>query len=159
EDVAEKVDGDVIADERKHVTVMCAVIGFLSPLGRNDRPDLTDGFRRGLSEAGYVEGRNVAIEYRFAENQYDRLPALATDLVGRAAAVIIAAGGANSALAAKTSTSTIPIVFLTGGDPVQEGILSSRNQPAGNVTGINFFGTQLGAKGVELLHELVPNAG
>jgi len=135
------------------------VIGFLSPLGRNDRPELTDGFRRGLSESGYVEGRNVAIEYRFAENQYDRLPALATDLVGRKAAVILAAGGGNSALAAKTSTSTIPIVFLTGGDPVQEGIVSSLNRPAGNVTGINFFGTQLGAKGLELLHELVPNSG
>ena len=135
------------------------VIGFLSPLGRNDRPELTDGFRRGLSEAGYVEGRNVAIEYRFAENQYDRLPALATDLVGRKAAVILAAGGGNSALAAKTSTSTIPIVFLTGGDPVQEGIVSSLNGPAGNVTGISFFGTQLGAKGLELVHELVPNAG
>ena len=138
---------------------MMPVVGFLSTLGQNDRPDLTDGFRRGLSEAGYVESRNVAIEYCFAENQYDRLPALAADLVDRKAAVILAAGGGNSALAAKTSTSTIPIVFLTGGDPVQEGIVSSLNLPAGNVTGINFFGTQLGAKGVELLHELVPNAG
>ena len=134
------------------------LVGFLSSLGRNDRPDLTDGFRRGLSEAGYVEGRNVTIEYRFAENQYDRLPVLAADLVDRKAAVILAAGGGNSVLAAKTSTSTIPIVFLTGGDPVQEGFVSSLNRPAGNVTGISFFGTQLGAKVLELLHELVPNA-
>jgi ABC-type uncharacterized transport system substrate-binding protein len=135
------------------------VVGFLSSFGRNDRPDLTDGFRRGLSEAGYVEGRNVAIESRFAENQYDRLPALAADLVGRKVAVILAAGGGISGLAARTSTSTIPIVFLTGGDPVQEGLVSSLNRPTDNVTGISFFGAQLGAKGLELLHELVPNAG
>jgi putative ABC transport system substrate-binding protein len=134
------------------------VVGYLSGLGRNDRPNLVDAFRRGLSEAGYVEGRNVAIEYRFAENQPDRLPALAIELVGRKVAVIAATGGGNSVLAAKASTPTIPIVFLTGGDPVQEGYVNSLNRPGGNVTGINWFGTQLGGKGLGLLHELVPDA-
>jgi putative ABC transport system substrate-binding protein len=115
------------------------VIGFLSGLGRNDRPNLVEAFRRGLDEAGYVEGRNVAIEYRFAENQYDRLPALAADLVGRKVAVIVAVGSGNSNLAAKASTTTIPIVFTTGGDPVQEGFVASLNRPGGNLTGISWF--------------------
>jgi putative tryptophan/tyrosine transport system substrate-binding protein len=134
------------------------VIGFLSGLGRNDRPMLTDAFRRGLSEAGYVEGRNVAVEFRFAENQYNRLPALATDLVGRKVAVILAVGSGNSILAAKGATATIPIVFTTGGDPVQEGFVTSLNRPGGNLTGISWFNTLLGGKGLGLLHELVPNA-
>src|SRR4051812_16870651 len=134
------------------------VVGFLTALGRNDRPNLRDTFRRGLGEAGYVDGRNVAIDYRFAENQYDRLPALAADLVGRKVAVIAATGGGASILAAKASTSTIPIVFTTAGDPVHEGFVASLNRPGGNVTGINWFGTQLGAKGLGLLLELVPNA-
>jgi len=134
------------------------VVGFLTSLGRTDRPELADAFRRGLSEAGFVEGRNVALEYRFAENQYDRLPALAADLVGRKVAVIAATGGGHSTLAAKASTTTIPIVFTTAGDPVQEGFVASLNRPGGNVTGINWFGSQLGAKGVELLREFVPNA-
>jgi ABC-type uncharacterized transport system substrate-binding protein len=134
------------------------VIGLLSGLGRNDRPNLVEAFRRGLDEAGYVEGRNVAIEYRFAENQYDRLPALAADLVGRKVAVIVAVGSGNSNLAAKASTTTIPIVFTTGGDPVQEGFVASLNRPGGNLTGISWFNTLLGGKGLGLLHELVPNA-
>jgi hypothetical protein len=121
------------------------VIGFLTSLGQHDRPNLREAFRHGLSEAGYVEGRNAAIEYRFAENQYDRLPALATDLVGRKVAVIAATGGGNSVLAAKAATTTIPIVFLTGGDPVQEGYVASLNRPGGNLTGVNWFGTQLAA--------------
>ena len=134
------------------------VVGFLTSLGRNERPNLREAFRHGLSEAGYVEGRNVAIEYRFAENEHDRLPALAFDLVGRKVAVIAATGGGASVLAARALTTTIPIVFLTGGDPVQEGYVASPNRPGGNLTGINWFGTQVGAKGLGLLHELVPNA-
>jgi putative tryptophan/tyrosine transport system substrate-binding protein len=133
-------------------------IGFLNSLGQNDRPNLTNAFRRGLGEAGYVEGRNVAIEYRFAENQYDRLPALAADLVGRKVAVIAATGGGGPILAAKAATTTIPIVFTTGGDPVQEGFVASLNRPGGNLTGVSFFGTMIVAKALGLLHELVPSA-
>lgn len=134
------------------------VIGFLNALGRNDRPNLPEAFRRGLSEAGYVEGRNIAIEYRFAENQYEQLPALATDLVGRNVAAIAATGGGSSILAAKASTTTIPIVFTTAGDPIQEGYVASLNRPEGNATGISWFGTLIGGKALGLLRELVPNA-
>jgi putative ABC transport system substrate-binding protein len=134
------------------------VIGFLTSLGLNDRPNLRDAFRLGLTEAGFVEGRNVAIEYRFAENQLDRLSALAADLVDRKVAVIAATGGGASVLAAKASTTTIPIVFLTGGDPVEQGYVASLARPGGNLTGVSWFGTQVGAKGLGLLHELVPNA-
>src|SRR5262245_12232681 len=134
------------------------VVGFLTSLGRDDRPNLRDGFRRGLSEAGFVEGRNVAIEYRFAENQPDRLPALAADLVDRKVAVIAASGGGAAVFAAKASTTNIPIVFVTGGDPVREGFVTSLNRPGGNITGASFFGSLLSAKGLELLHEVVPKA-
>jgi len=134
------------------------VIGFLTTLGSNDRPNLREAFRRGLSEVGYVEGRNVAIEYRFAENQYDRLPALAADLVGRKVAVIAATGGGSAILAAKASTTTIPIVFLTADDPVRDGYVASLRRPGGNITGATWFNSQVGAKGLGLLHELVPNA-
>jgi putative tryptophan/tyrosine transport system substrate-binding protein len=134
------------------------VIGYLSSLGRNDRPKLADGFRRGLNEAGYVDGGNVTIEYRFAENQRDRLPTLAADLVGRQVAVIAATGGDNAVLAAKAATSAIPIIFTYGGDPVRRGLVTSLNRPEGNVTGISFFSSVLSAKGLGLLHDIVPNA-
>jgi putative ABC transport system substrate-binding protein len=134
------------------------VIGFLSSVGRNDRPHLTDAFGRGLSDAGYVEGRNVTIEYRFADNQHDRLPALAAELVGRKVTMILATGGGNSILAAKAATTTIPIVFTLGGDPVQQGYVASLNRPGGNVTGISWFGALLAAKALGLLHEFMPSA-
>jgi putative ABC transport system substrate-binding protein len=134
------------------------VVGFLSALGRNDRPNLTDAFRRGLAEAGYVEGRNITIEYRFADNQHSRLPMLVAELLDRKAAVIIAAGGGTAVLAAKAATTTVPNVFLTGGDPIQEGFVSSLNRPGGNLTGISWFGTLIAAKAFGLLHELVPGA-
>ena len=133
------------------------VVGFLTSLGQNERPNLRDAFRRGLSEVGFVEGRNVAIEYRFAEGHPDRLPALAADLVGRKVVVIAATGGGASVLAAKAATTTIPVVFTTAGDPVQQGFVASLNRPGGNLTGISWFGAQVSGKGLGLLHELIPN--
>jgi putative tryptophan/tyrosine transport system substrate-binding protein len=134
------------------------VIGFLNSLGPNDRPNLPAAFRRGLGETGFVDGRNVAIEYRFAENQHDRLPALAADLVSRKVNVIAATGGGASVLAAMAATKTIPIVFTTAGDPVQEGYVTSLNRPGGNVTGVSWFHGLLAGKALGLLHELVSNA-
>jgi putative ABC transport system substrate-binding protein len=111
-----------------------------------------------LAENGYVEGQNVAIEYRWAEGQYDRLPALAAELVGRSVALLVAVGGDPAALAAKAATSTIPIVFIIGNDPVKLGLVASYNRPGGNVTGINILTNTLEAKRLGLLHELVPQA-
>jgi putative ABC transport system substrate-binding protein len=134
------------------------IVGYLSPLGRNDRTNLVDAFRRGLGETGYVEGRNVAMEYRFAENETDRLPVLAAELVSRRAAVIAATGGTNSVLAAKTATTAIPIVFTYGGDPVQAGFVATLNRPSGNITGVTFRGSSLIGKLLGLMHDIVPNA-
>ena len=134
------------------------VIGFLTSLGQDERPNLRAAFRRGLSEAGYTEGRDVAIEYRFAENQHDRLPGLAAGLVDRKVAVIAASGGGSSVLAAKAATTTIPIVFSFGGDPVREGLVASLNRPGGNITGASFYAVEISGKALGLLHELVPNA-
>jgi putative ABC transport system substrate-binding protein len=137
------------------------VIGFLNSVGfiNNDFPNQDTGlryFRQGLSEMGYVEGRNVAIEYRWAENQYDRLPALAADLVSRHVAVIVA-GGTPATLAAKAATTTIPIVFVGGGDPVALGFVASLNRPGANLTGSAVLEAEITPKRLQLLRELKPD--
>ena len=134
------------------------VIGFLDPRSLEGVTNRLRGLRQGLKETGHVEGENVTIEYRLAENQMDRLPELAADLVRRRAAVIIASGGLDATLATKAATTTIPIVFLTGEDPVRLGLVTSLARPDGNLTGINFFNTELATKQLELLRELVPGA-
>ena len=133
------------------------VIGFLSAQSAElDYKDATVPFLRGLKETGYVEGQNVAIEYRYAENQYDRLPALAADLIRRRVAVIVA--GAAAALVAKAATTTVPIVFAAAADPVAIGLVATLNRPSANVTGIAILQTELGPKRLQLLRELMPNA-
>jgi putative ABC transport system substrate-binding protein len=131
------------------------VVGFLHAQSPDAIADRLRAFRRGLKETGYIEGENVAIEYRFAENQMDRLPALAADLVRRQVAVIATGGGAASALAAKAATTTIPIVFLVGEDPVRLGLVTSLARPGGNLTGFNFFNAELAAKRLVLLSQKV----
>ena len=134
------------------------VIGFLSTGSLKTLPaDILAGFRRGLNEAGYVEGQNVTIEYRFAEGLYDRLPALAAELVRLPVAVIVTSGSP-SAPAAKNATATIPVVFVFAGDPVASSLVASLNRPGSNVTGVSFIIAELGTKKLELLHELIPKA-
>jgi putative tryptophan/tyrosine transport system substrate-binding protein len=133
------------------------VVGYLSARSPEDTTHLVAAFRRGLVENGYVEGQNVAIQYRWALGQVDRLPVLAAELADRSVAILVATGGPSAALAAKAATSTIPIVFSTG-DPVKAGLVASYNRPGGNTTGINLLTDTMEPKRLGLLHELVPQA-
>jgi putative tryptophan/tyrosine transport system substrate-binding protein len=134
------------------------VIGYLGSGSRGSDDFRLLPFQQGLGEAGFVEGRNVAIEYRWAEGKYERLPALAADLVRRQVSLLVAGSGTTGALAAKAATTTIPTLFMIGGDPVKLGLVDSFNRPGGNVTGVSVLNSLLGAKQCEFLHELAPNA-
>ncbi|MGA7483656.1 MAG: ABC transporter substrate-binding protein [Bradyrhizobium sp.] len=135
------------------------VIGFLSSGSAGSSNDgRIVGFSRGLNESGFMEGRNVTIQYHFAEGHYDRMPAMVADFVSRKVAVVAAMGGVNTALAAKPASATIPVVFANGSDPVQFGLVESLNRPGGNMTGVSFFTATLEAKRLGLLFELVPTA-
>jgi putative ABC transport system substrate-binding protein len=134
------------------------VVGFLSSRSPEEAAVHTAVFRRGLSEAGFVDGRNVAIEFRWAEGRYERLPMLAKELVDLHVSAVVAGGGAPSALAARDATATIPIVFVIGDDPVKAGLTASFNRPGGNLTGVSFLTGELGAKRLGLICELVPGA-
>jgi len=134
------------------------VVGFLSGRSPGEAASAVDAFRQGLGEFGYIEGQNVTIEYRWAEGHYDRLPAMATELVARQVAAIAAVGGEPSGLAAKAVTTTIPIVCSLGGDAVKAGLVTQLNRPGGNITGVSILGAEMGPKRLELAHQLVPNA-
>jgi putative tryptophan/tyrosine transport system substrate-binding protein len=133
-------------------------IGFLNSGSANAYPDRIIAFHQGLRQLGYVEGENVAVDYRWALGEYERLPALAAELVERRVSVLIATGGEPAALAAKSATSTIPIVFAIGGDPIKLGLVASYNRPGGNATGANILAAEMDGKRLGLLHELIPNA-
>ena len=137
--------------------VRAPVVGFLNPGSSSESGDRTAAFRTGLNDNGYVDGQNITIEYRWAEGHYDRLPALAAELVRRSVAVIVTAGGNPPTFAAKAATTTIPIVFLIGQDPVESGLVTNFSRPDGNLTGISIFTTLLTAKRQELMRELIPS--
>jgi putative ABC transport system substrate-binding protein len=134
------------------------VVGFLSSRSPAEAASDLAAFRHGLGQAGFFEGKNVSIEYRWAEGHYDRLPAMATEFVTRQVAVIAAVGGEPSGLAAKAATTTIPIVCSLGGDAVEAGLVAQLNRPGGNVTGVTIIGAEMGPKRLELTHQLVPTA-
>jgi putative ABC transport system substrate-binding protein len=134
------------------------VVGFLGTTSPDDFADRVAAFREGLKQVGYVEGQNLVVEYRWPEGNYDRLPTLAADLVRRQVAVIAAVGGEPSPLAAMAATATIPIVISVGTDPVRLGLVTSLNRPSGNITGVYFLQSELGAKRLGLLHEFLPKA-
>jgi putative ABC transport system substrate-binding protein len=134
------------------------VIGFLSGRSRAETVAVMGQFYNGLAEAGFVEGQNLRVEYRWAEGRYDRLPTLAAELVALRPTMIVATGGNVAALAAKAATSTIPIVFAAGGDPIKGGLVASLNRPGGNVTGVSLFIAELAAKRLEFLREIVPQS-
>jgi len=135
------------------------VIGYLHSASPEPYSSMMAAFRHGLAEAGYVDGQNVTIDYRWAEGQFDHLPALAAELVAHRPAVLVAGGGDVSAVAAKAATTTVPIVFTIGADPVKSGLVASLNRPSGNLTGVTFFTITLGPKRLEMLRELQPKAG
>ena len=135
------------------------VIGYLHSASPEPYSSMMAAFRHGLAEAGYVDGQNVTIDYRWAEGQFDHLPALAAELVAHRPAVLVAGGGDVSAVAAKAATTTVPIVFTIGADPVKSGLVASLNRPSGNLTGVTFFTIALGPKRLEMLRELQPKAG
>jgi putative tryptophan/tyrosine transport system substrate-binding protein len=152
------VSATIAAPLAAHAQSAMPVIGFLSSASAEPYKPFVSAYRSGLSESGFLEGQNIAIEFRWAEGHYDRLPSLAAELVGQPVTLIAASGGLPSVLAAKAATTTIPIVFTLGSDPVKFGIVSSLNRPGGNITGVSLLAYLLDAKRVELLNELVPSA-
>ena len=140
-----------------HAQSATPVVGFVSSLAPTDLGLVVPGFYQGLNETGFVEGRNIAIEYRWAEGNYQRLPALCADLINRKVAIVAAISGTPAALAAKAATNTIPVVFAIGGDPVAPGLVTSLSRPGGNITGVSFYSAPVVTKRLDLARELVPN--